>query len=417
VVNVVERGQVGEKLPKGWKWATLSNICDFRNGINFTGSQKGSGLLTIDVFNMYSDSVYVSMDKLYRVDITSKDAYLLEPNDILFVRSSVKQEGVGWATLFPGYHEPVSFCGFIIRARLIDKNVDPQFLIYYLRCASIRNWIILRSSTGTITNISQENLQPLTIPLPPLSEQKRLVGILSDRLSTIDKARAATEAQLKAAKALPAAYLRQVFDSPEAQKFASCSIGKVAKVQSGYAFKSNWFTPSGIRLLRNANVSQGFISWDDVVHIPNTEREKFLTFELSEGDIVLSLDRPLVNNGLKVSRLSSFDVPSLLLQRVGRFQLSGDVDTGYLYAFLNSPKFIDSISGHDQSIGVPHISPKQVESMKIPLPSLEEQQILAKRVWEKISLSQSLCTSLQSQLDTINKLPAALLRQAFNGEL
>jgi len=262
-----------------------------------------------------------------------------------------------------------------------------------------------------------ERIATIEIPLPPFSEQKRIVGILSDRLTAIDKARAAIETQLKAAKALPAAYLRQVFDSPEAQKRASCSIGKVAKVQSGYAFKSNWFTSSGIRLLRNANVSQGFISWDVVVHIPNTEKDKFLSFKLSEGDIVLSLDRPLVNNGLKVSRLSSFDVPSLLLQRVGRFQLSEDIDASYLYAFLNSPKFIDSISGHDQSIGVPHISPKQVESVKMPLPSLDKQKILAERAWEKISLSRSLCTSLQSQLSTINKLPAALLWQAFNGEL
>ena len=50
------------------------------------------------------------------------------------------------------------------------------------------------------------------IPLPPLPEQKRIVGILGDRLSTIDKARTATEAQLQAINALPAALLRQAFN-------------------------------------------------------------------------------------------------------------------------------------------------------------------------------------------------------------
>ena len=52
----------------------------------------------------------------------------------------------------------------------------------------------------------------MKILLPPLPEQKRIVGILSDRLSTIDKARAATEAQLQAINALPAALLRQAFN-------------------------------------------------------------------------------------------------------------------------------------------------------------------------------------------------------------
>ena len=50
------------------------------------------------------------------------------------------------------------------------------------------------------------------IPLPPLPEQKRIAGILGDRLFTIDKARAATEAQLQAINALPAALLRQAFN-------------------------------------------------------------------------------------------------------------------------------------------------------------------------------------------------------------
>ena len=61
-------------------------------------------------------------------------------------------------------------------------------------------------------HVTKGAVEKWKISLPPLPEQKRIVAILTDRLSTIDKARAATEAQLKAVKALPAAYLRQAFD-------------------------------------------------------------------------------------------------------------------------------------------------------------------------------------------------------------
>ena len=120
--GVMEREGVGRTLPDGWKWVKLGDVCEFKNGINFNSSQKGSGILTVDVLNMYSKSNYVCMDELYRVDIQLKDEYFLKANDILFVRSSVKQEGVGWATLFPGHSEPVTFCGFIIRGRLLSKT-------------------------------------------------------------------------------------------------------------------------------------------------------------------------------------------------------------------------------------------------------------------------------------------------------
>lgn len=52
------------------------------------------------------------------------------------------------------------------------------------------------------------------------------------------------------------------------------SDGRVATVsefrtlQNGYAFKSEWFTPSGTRLLRNANVGHGSIGWGETVHCP-----------------------------------------------------------------------------------------------------------------------------------------------------
>lgn len=88
-------------LPQGWRWIELEEISDFKNGINFKKEQKGGqGILTVDVLNMYSQGITVILDKLYRVDIRVDQERILKYGDILFVRSSVKREGVGWAALF-----------------------------------------------------------------------------------------------------------------------------------------------------------------------------------------------------------------------------------------------------------------------------------------------------------------------------
>lgn len=193
-------------------------------------------------------------------------------------------------------------------------------------------------------------------------------------------------------------------------------IRDVARIQTGFAFKSDWYVNDGVRLLRNANVSQRCVDWTDQVCLPEERYDEFDAFKMQENDIVLSLDRPLVAAGLKVAMVTPADLPALLVQRVARFQLSNEIDPSFLYAFLQSPLFINQISGHDQSLGVPHISPGQVGNVDIPLPSLPEQQRLAKIVKQQLNAVELAKTAAEKSLLTSQDLLPAILRQTFSGD-
>ena len=169
-------------IPKEWHLLKLADIATFKNGINFSKDQKGNeGILTIDVLNMYGDNIFLTFNNLYRVNISiAKDSdYLLRKGDILIVRSSLKREGSGWASLFDGFSEKATFCGFIIRARLINPDILPEFLVYFLRSNKSRKIMVHSSGQVAITNISQAALAIMNIPIPPLPEQQRIVEILS----------------------------------------------------------------------------------------------------------------------------------------------------------------------------------------------------------------------------------------------
>lgn len=186
-------------IPKSWKLVKLGDVSDFKNGVNFTKDQKGNtGILTIDVLNMYGEGLCVNLQNLYRVNKEINDDYLLKDGDILFVRSSLKREGVGWASLYKEANEPVTFCGFIIRARLKSDDISPEFLTNFLRTSIAREKLIAGSGKVAITNINQGMLGQVAIPIPPLPEQQRIVHILStvDRKIEVEERKKATLSEL-----------------------------------------------------------------------------------------------------------------------------------------------------------------------------------------------------------------------------
>lgn len=380
-----------QPLPAGWRWARLGDVCEFSYGSALPERSRQEGAVPI-----YGSNGIVGY---HNAPLTAG------PTIIIGRKGSIGEVHVSDVPCWP------IDTTYYIEQSWIDT--DLQWLAYCLKHLKLQNL----NKAAAVPGLNRVDAYSIWIPLPPHHEQRRIAAILRERMAAVERARAAAEAQLAAARALPAAYLRAVFESAEAQEWPRVRLGSVAKVQAGYAFKSEWFIPNGIRLLRNANIFQDYISWQEQVCLPWPRRREFPSYELEPGDIVLSLDRPMVSNGLKVARLSIADVPSLLLQRVARFQLSGDLEPDFLYTFLHTRTFISEITKHNQSLGVPHISPKQVESVRVPLPSLNQQQRMARDIRTQTERIQQLCDSAMHQLHAINALPQALLRQAFSGAL
>jgi type I restriction enzyme S subunit len=159
--------------PKGWPMVQLSQCFELKNGVNFQSEQKGRGIPVVDVLNMYSDDIHVRTEGLYRVDLSLPEERLLRQGDLLFVRSSVKREGVAWPALFPGLNEPATYCGFLIRARSTRENslFDNRYLIHFLRQPVVRARLIASSGKVAITNINQERLGMLSLLVPPMELQ------------------------------------------------------------------------------------------------------------------------------------------------------------------------------------------------------------------------------------------------------
>jgi type I restriction enzyme S subunit len=166
-----------------------------------------------------------------------------------------------------------------------------------------------------------------------------------------------------------------------------------------------------MRLCRNANVSHGVLDWRESAYVDEKVAKEFERFALSEGDIVLSLDRPLITTGLKVARIRESDLPCLLLQRVAKPVPKHDqLDLSYFLLWLNSSEFVDSIDP-GRSNGVPHISTRQVQSLPFVLPPLAEQRRIVAKVEQLMALVDALETQLAASRATAANLLSALVAE------
>jgi type I restriction enzyme S subunit len=293
-----------------------------------------------------------------------------------------------------------------------SEKVLPEWIHFFLRKQET-----LDAATKTFTGaVGQQRvptafLEALVLPLPPVNVQRQIATRLNAQLAEVEVARQASEKQWEEVKKLKSKALEAVFADVNNWQ----PLGSAARVQSGYAFKSESFKRSGVRLLRNANILPGEVYWDDTVCLSEDDAESHPNYVLQAGDVLISLDRPIISSGIKVARVQSSDLPALLLQRVGRFVLNPDkLDAGYLYAYLQTERFIAQISGHEQSVGVPHISPGQVESVLMPLPDLNVQKEIATRLTQMTEAWSDAVQAIRQQREDLAALPQRLLAQAFN---
>ncbi|WP_337026255.1 restriction endonuclease subunit S [Pantoea eucrina] len=227
------------------------------------------------------------------------------------------------------------------------------------------------------------------------------------------KAQLVKEGEIKKQKPLPpVSDEEKPFELPVGWEW--CRLGTLFSFQNGYAFKSEWFSDSGIRLVRNANISHGFISWDDSVRLPESMLSQFEGFGLNIGDVVISLDRPIINSGLKYAFIRECDLPCLLLQRVAKFNSVGNlILSGFLSKWLESNYFTNAIDP-GRSNGVPHISTKQLEMTLFPLLSQSEQSKIILKTNELIQVCEQLKSCLQSAQQTQLHLADALTNAALS---
>jgi type I restriction enzyme, S subunit len=155
-------------------------------------------------------------------------------------------------------------------------------------------------------------------------------------------------------------------------------LGDHVHLITGNPFKSADYAESrdGIRLLRGDNVAQGKVRWDNARYWPAADAAAYERYQLQAGDVILAMDRPWIEAGLKYAELRPDDVPSLLVQRVACLRAFPALDQRFLAYLIGSPAFTAHVLGVQTGTAVPHISGRQIQDFEFVLPPLRDQRAI-----------------------------------------
>ncbi|WP_064694768.1 N-6 DNA methylase [Rhizobium aegyptiacum] len=159
-----------------WLVPSMGEIAEFKNGLNFTRSEDGESLRIVGVSDFQSNWL-VPADNLstIRLDTPIGGDHLLQPGDVLFVRSNGNPDLVGRSMLVPEEIGRASFSGFTIRARFDTTKVNPRYLAHFFKTPLFAERMKSTGQGANIRNLSQGILSELKVPLPDLATQKAIV--------------------------------------------------------------------------------------------------------------------------------------------------------------------------------------------------------------------------------------------------
>lgn len=296
------------------------------------------------------------------------------------------------------------FNGIVVK----DSGILNPYYIFYF-AATLKEKLLKLSSKTTIDFVSTGKVKELTIPVPSLLEQGRIVGVLDAAFAKIDALKENAQKNLENAKALFQQVLKQEL-TPK-PNWQTKKLGEVCVIVGGSTPKTNikeywengvynWITPADLK----GEKYQG-----------ETPR-KLSEIALQRNSLkILPIGSVLLSSRAPIGKVAITTVPMFTNQGFKSAICSEEINNEFLYWFLYANT--DYLNSLGTGATFKEISKRTTENIKISLPPLVEQIKVVKilnAVFKRIDV---LIANAEKTIAECDALKQAVLRRAFNGEL
>ncbi|PRM90802.1 hypothetical protein CJ671_00240 [Aliarcobacter cryaerophilus] len=409
-------------LPDGWEWKTFDNVLILiQNGISDTQNDEGIGFPISRIETIQNETL--DSNRIKYVDISDKsiiEKYRYDYGDILFSHIN-SFEKVGKVCLYTNQIENLLHGVNLLRMKFID-DLDSRFVFYYLISNMSRVFYepYIKKAINQ-ASINQKNIKSIPIPLPPLSEQQRIVSKLDNLFEKIDKSIALHQKNIDEADIFMASVLNDVFVELE-EKYGLDNIGNMIDILTDYhsngAYKD---LKANVELLDEEDYAL-MIRATDLENGDYTNNVKYITesaynfmskSKVFGGEIIL----PKIGTIGNVYFMPYLERPVSLAMNLFMLRCSDKVMNKYMFLFLKSPRGNENILNKANGAVTKTITKDAVRSIELPFPPLKTQQKVVAYL-DEISQKMDKIKEIQKEkMQSLKELKASILDKAFKGEL
>ncbi|KAJ9872054.1 restriction endonuclease subunit S [Campylobacter jejuni] len=289
-----------------------------------------------------------------------------------------------------------------------------KFLVYFLNYSNLEKYI----TGATVKKLNQQKLKQIEIPLPPLKEQERIVGILDESFAKIDESIKILEQNLLNLDELMQSALQKAFNPlkdnakenyklPQGWEWKSLgdisNYGKTSQVKPSQLKGNDW-----ILELEDIEKESGVLLQKVLFQDRQSKSNKI---KFNKGDILFGTLRPYLKKVIIANDNGACS------SEIMPFSTGNSIANHFIYYYLFANFLHDRISSLTYGARMPRLGTKDGKSLQIPLPPLKEQEQIAEHldfVFEKAKALKELYTK---ELKDYEELKQSLLDKAFKGEL
>lgn len=407
---LVSKEEQPYKIPNNWCWTYFKDIFYIENGYAFKKiDYKKEGIPLVRISNI--ENGIVNINECIYVNKLEKNGekYVIEKGDLLIALSGATtgKNGVYYLDEIAYLNQRIGN----IKIKNKEKVLN-EYRNYYI---ALKNEDILNLAYGGAQpNISPKVIEFISIPLPPIKEQQRIVNRIESLFAKLDRAKELIENTLAQFEQNKMAILHKAFTGELTVKWR----------KENNINEKNFFNKvklkNVIKLISGRDVSVSLCN-DKSIGIPyilgasNIKDNKFFIERWIENPVVVS-----EKNDILLSVKGT--IGKLYLQKEEKINISrqimalralNELNTHYLYYFLLRECKRLKFEGNGL---IPGISRKDILDLNILLPTIEEQQEIV-NILDNLLAKYNKIKNLEQQLEKIELLKKAILAKAFRGEL
>lgn len=323
-------------------------------------------------------------------------------------------------------------CGYLMCEGTTNQQINSaipkinSLCLYYYLCTEnfVQNLLSMASAT-TIAIVNKSKMESCAFPLPPLSEQQRIVERIEELFAKLDEAKERLQEVADSFAVRKAGILHKAFtgeltkqwrreNGVSDESWEEKTIGEIcSSLKYGTSKKSS--DDGEVVVLRMGNLQNGEIDWSNLAY--TSDEEDIKKYLLKSGDVLFNR----TNSPELVGKTSIYrgEIPAIYAGYLIKLDYEKNIVVGdYLNYYLNSSKAKEYyMQVKTDGVSQSNINAKKIGEFEIPLPTLPEQDEIVRLIDDLLARERAAQQAAEQALASIDLMKKSILARAFRGEL